>query len=726
MTIDPAQVGDALVLALPGSVGDVRSALLAKALVAAVVPSAVLIVLDVRGVDIMSVQTARTLVAFADGYAERGVACAVVHDPASTSASVVLDVVDPNGAVPRFTALEQALAGRRGGDLPAPRGQASVVTRSTFFAGGHEDVEAVLGTSYASMRIVGAEGRPQVHLTRLATAELCVDDLDVRAGFGFDAGPVGRICLVDLRSGTVEDHLVAGQKEPQAFGPGDLFSLAPPDLPVTGRVSAARAVVTLVTPELFSQVVGPGREVRLLSHRPFDDAASGRLRAAITHVRDTVLAAPEADSLLVSTACRYLAASVLRAFPNTALSPLTATDDNDAHLRTLRRAMAFIESNADRDIGAADIAVAASVTVRSVQLAFRRHLGMTPIAYLRRVRLDAARTELQASDPAGTTVTRIGTRWGFGSASTFAAQYRGAYGESPSQTLREDTGFVRISATSDFAPAGIAPPARTGALDDEPSTTTSGRHGIARTENADDVADAEVVHFEELTRRLLHTSTVAGALQQVVEAVGTVVPGADMVSVTVRTPDGTFHTPVQTDDVAAELDQVQYRSGRGPCLDAARTESPGYVESRDLTDEARWPEFATAATGHGFRAILSSELLPAGGRNQLSGALNIYSRHANGLDAADRHAALLLATHGSLALAHARATELADLTQIQLRRAIDSRDVIGQAKGILMQRQGIGAAEAFDLLRRTSQQLNVKLVDLAGTLTARHTELDQL
>ncbi|GLY47844.1 GAF and ANTAR domain-containing protein [Lentzea sp. NBRC 102530] len=252
------------------------------------------------------------------------------------------------------------------------------------------------------------------------------------------------------------------------------------------------------------------------------------------------------------------------------------------------------------------------------------------------------------------------------------------------------------------------------------------RRVIARTGNQQgSAAEVEADQFEALTRRLLHTSTVAEALQQVVDAAGFVVPGADLVSVTVLAPDGTFHTPVQTAEVAVELDQVQYRSGRGPCLDAARADSPGYVESADLATETRWPEFASSASGYGFRAILSSELFPAEGRDKLSGALNIYSRRVNGLGPADRHSAMLLATHGSLALAHARATELADLTQAQLRRAIDSRDVIGQAKGILMNRQGISADEAFDLLRRTSQHLNVKLVDLASTLTAHHGELDE-
>jgi AmiR/NasT family two-component response regulator len=118
-------------------------------------------------------------------------------------------------------------------------------------------------------------------------------------------------------------------------------------------------------------------------------------------------------------------------------------------------------------------------------------------------------------------------------------------------------------------------------------------------------------------------------------------------------------------------------------------------------------------------------MLPAAGPQQVSGVLTIYSRRAGGLSRTDRDTALLLAMHGSLALAHVRTAELADLQRAQLRQAVDSRDVIGQAKGILMSRQGIGADEAFELLRRTSQDLNIKLVDLAHTLTTRHGELDR-
>jgi GAF domain-containing protein/anti-anti-sigma regulatory factor len=231
--------------------------------------------------------------------------------------------------------------------------------------------------------------------------------------------------------------------------------------------------------------------------------------------------------------------------------------------------------------------------------------------------------------------------------------------------------------------------------------------------------------FESLTRMLLGTKTVGEALHQVVVAATIVVTDSDLVSVTLRAPDGTLFTPESTGDPADELDQVQYRSGAGPCLDAADPAGPAYAASADLHRERRWPEFTAAATSHGFGALVSTALLPGAGSGSLSGALTIFSRRPHGLTATDRHAALLLATHASLALAHAQTTELADVRLAQFRRAVDNRDVIGQAKGILMHRQRITAQDAFALLRRTSQELNVKLVELARTVAVRHGELDR-
>lgn len=229
--------------------------------------------------------------------------------------------------------------------------------------------------------------------------------------------------------------------------------------------------------------------------------------------------------------------------------------------------------------------------------------------------------------------------------------------------------------------------------------------------------------FADLTKVLLDTDNVAGVLTRVAYAAVEMVPGADLVSVTLRSEQGTFHTPAETAPMATELDDLQYRAGHGPCVESAEKKGPAYVRSGDLAVEPLWPTFGPAAAGRGYLSVLSTTLLPDAAPPRLSGALNIYSRRRSAFTDNARDRALLLATHASLALATTRAVERADLERAQLRRALDSRDVIGQAKGILMNRRGIDADAAFDLLRRTSQDLNVKLADLARTFSDRHSEL---
>ena len=231
--------------------------------------------------------------------------------------------------------------------------------------------------------------------------------------------------------------------------------------------------------------------------------------------------------------------------------------------------------------------------------------------------------------------------------------------------------------------------------------------------------------FERLARSLLKADTAAGVLTDVVRATVEVIPDADLVSMTLRSNDGELHTPVETDPVGTELDELQNRYREGPCFDAARLPDLGYTHSPDLSETAQWPVFGPEAAIRGYRSVLSTALLPDITPPRLSGALNIYSRTPDRLgDEASLDRALLLATHASLAVANTEAVRLAELREAQLHKALNTRDVIGQAKGILMRSRGITAEEAFDLLRRTSQDLNIKLATLAETITTRHTELD--
>ncbi|MFD8494526.1 GAF and ANTAR domain-containing protein [Amycolatopsis sp. NPDC059657] len=235
---------------------------------------------------------------------------------------------------------------------------------------------------------------------------------------------------------------------------------------------------------------------------------------------------------------------------------------------------------------------------------------------------------------------------------------------------------------------------------------------------------ALAARFADLTRTLLDATTVAGALERIVLATCELVPGADLVSVTLRGDDGSFHTPVETEPAATELDQLQYKFGEGPCLDAARAPGPAVGQSDDLAASATWPRFGPAAAERGYHSALATALIPDAKPPRLSGALNIFSSRKAAFTQSDANIALLLATHASLVLAHTRALELAGLQAEHLRKALDSRDVIGQAKGILMHRRGVDAEKAFDILRAASQELNVKLAELAKTLATRHLDLD--
>lgn len=115
---------------------------------------------------------------------------------------------------------------------------------------------------------------------------------------------------------------------------------------------------------------------------------------------------------------------------------MNSAADGDTQSHMIDDAIAFIDANADAGITIGDVADAVYVSVRTLNRAFHRHLGVTPIAYLRSARLAGARHELETARPVTTTVTAVATRWGFTDLGRFAAAYRNEYGETPRATLR--------------------------------------------------------------------------------------------------------------------------------------------------------------------------------------------------------------------------------------------------------------------------------------------------
>jgi AraC-like DNA-binding protein len=296
------------------------------------------------------------------------------------------------------------------------------------------------GGSGHGMRITprGRPGRIRADQVLLSPAVI-LQQLSCACALDLQAEPFGILLVAHVRAGWLGYRSVGGERR---YGAGDVCFAVQHDHPNTARYADLNMAVTVIAPELLGQVAGtaPGspQPVRLTGYQPVSAGAARYWKAAWSHVRYQVLGVPEAAAqpLLVAAAERLLVASALATFPNNALTDPTIEDRHDAHPATLRRATAFIEENAHRPVSVADVAAAASVTVRAVQLAFRRHLDTTPLAYLRRVRLAHAHQELLAADPARETVTAVAYRWGFASTSRFAAEYRAAYGVTPSQTLR--------------------------------------------------------------------------------------------------------------------------------------------------------------------------------------------------------------------------------------------------------------------------------------------------
>jgi GAF domain-containing protein len=224
--------------------------------------------------------------------------------------------------------------------------------------------------------------------------------------------------------------------------------------------------------------------------------------------------------------------------------------------------------------------------------------------------------------------------------------------------------------------------------------------------------------YDELADRLAHAARNLQAgkepqrtLREAVRLAVDMVEGCDEVGVSIVRKNRQVETPVATDPCARLGDELQYELGEGPCLDAVWHHP--VVHSPDLARDTRWPRWAPAVTeATGMRSLMSFQLFTA---EHTWGALNLYSRSLDAFTTHDEHEGTALAAHVAVALAHA--TEVEQLTE-----AVTRRTIIGQAQGILMERFGVDADRAFQVLVRVSQQRNTKLHDIAvEVVTTRRT-----
>ncbi|BBZ17066.1 GAF and ANTAR domain-containing protein [Mycolicibacterium gadium] len=188
------------------------------------------------------------------------------------------------------------------------------------------------------------------------------------------------------------------------------------------------------------------------------------------------------------------------------------------------------------------------------------------------------------------------------------------------------------------------------------------------------------------------------------------IPGAQYAGITLTRNGKHIETPAATHIYPMLLDKIQQRHQEGPCLTAAWEEKTVHVANLETDD--RFPLYRQDALAETpIKSIMAFQLFIAG---ETIGALNVYSEAPNVFDSESRNIGLVFAAHSSVAWNSARRDE-------QFKRALSSRDVIGQAKGMIMERYDVDAVRAFELLRKLSQDSNVPLIRVATELVADKT-----
>ncbi|MDQ4118367.1 MAG: helix-turn-helix transcriptional regulator, partial [Actinomycetota bacterium] len=231
------------------------------------------------------------------------------------------------------------------------------------------------------------------------------------------------------------------------LGVGDISILDPHrpiDLAWVGGVTLRSVTLDLAAVRRHAEdLTGyPAQRLGLRVDTPIDPA-HGRYWSTVAGQAENLLGSNRlmANPLVRAETFRTLASAALASFPNPALDALVdpaTRGPGAAEPAVVRRAVEFIDANAHRDIGLAEVAQAVRISPRGLQHAFRRHRDTTPMRYLHRVRMEGAHRDLQAADPtAGDTVAAIAARWGFAHPGRFSVLYRRTYGDPPSRTLRD-------------------------------------------------------------------------------------------------------------------------------------------------------------------------------------------------------------------------------------------------------------------------------------------------
>ena len=214
----------------------------------------------------------------------------------------------------------------------------------------------------------------------------------------------------------------------------------------------------------------------------------------------------------------------------------------------------------------------------------------------------------------------------------------------------------------------------------------------------------------ELSTVLLGEETSHSLLQRIVDMTCAAVPGCSQVGMSLAN-GGNATMTAATNDSTLQLDGAQYRTGEGPCLQAARTGEVVRVE--DMTTDGRFPSFAAEAVRLGINSSLSMPLIV---RGAFIGALNLYGKHVKAFEDHSERLAARFARQASATVANAEIHERTVALVTQLNEALESRSVIDQARGVLIAGTGCNADEAIDALKQRSQDENRKVRDIAAAI----------
>lgn len=202
-------------------------------------------------------------------------------------------------------------------------------------------------------------------------------------------------------------------------------------------------------------------------------------------------------------------------------------------------------------------------------------------------------------------------------------------------------------------------------------------------------------------RLLADEDDLQSTLDRVVERSVAMIDGCASASISLVARRGKIETPAASDAIGGRGDALQYELDEGPCLDAIRETE--IVSTPDLARDPRWATWGGAMAELGVGSMLCVQLFTTETNH---GALNLYGTERGAFDGPDQTLATTFAAVAAAALDAAR-------TEEQLQSAVQGRTIIGQAQGICMERYGISAQRAFDVLSRISQESNIKLVEVA-------------